>query len=746
MACPDENEIVAFAGGGLQPDRMRLIETHIDTCPDCAALVSDAAAAVDDRSPSTDAPTILGADGAIAIAPALGPALARGAALGRYVLLDLLATGGLGQVYTAYDPELDRRVAIKLLRPVRGDTRPDAEAQRWLLREAQAMAKLSHPNVVPVHDVGMFGDHVFIAMELVDGQTLTEWLRERERGWREVRDLMLGAGLGLIAAHDAGLVHRDFKPGNVLVGREGRVRVVDFGLARAVAGPRDRASPVSLQASSPRLLEEELTKTGVIIGTPAYMAAEQFTGRDIDPRADQFAFCVTMYYGVYGVRPFEGRDIVALREAVLAGDVIPPPTGKSVPAWFRRAILRGLRPDPADRFPSMRALLEALTKDRRQRRVQWVGLLFSAAAGAAVATVALWPEPTQTDRANVETIVEQARAAAARAHFIYPPTEDPELPSAYERVLELEAMQGSASELADAAATDLRHEFADTLVRLGDAYWDREGGAPFAADYYGAAVMFDPDAPRAAERMLLTPGQLASLEHKARTGEFSSAELAAAETLVALADDDDDARREKVRALARTPASVRGQLLALVGEPEPEHAPAVAEIAEAEPTDAEPIDIDVEADVSRPVSSKPIARVHTPKAEPDADEIASAKRDPAAAEEEVRLGRAALGQGRAQQAEEHFHRALHHDPRSAGAVAGLCDVHFERGQFTHAVRHCERAVRLAPKVAGHRLILGDAYLKVMRYADAQKSYEAAKSLGHARAQSRLEMLAKKLGK
>src|SRR5688572_10723759 len=225
--CPDENEIVAFAGGALQADRMRLIEAHIDTCPDCAALVSDAAVAVDDRSPSTDAPTMIGADGAIAVAPALGPALARGAALGRYVLLELLATGGLGQVYTAYDPELDRRVAIKLLRPVRGDTRPDAEAQRWLLREAQAMAKLSHPNVVPVHDVGMFGDHVFIAMELVDGQTLTEWLRERERSWREVRDLMLGAGLGLIAAHDAGLVHRDFKPGNVLVGRDGRVRVVD---------------------------------------------------------------------------------------------------------------------------------------------------------------------------------------------------------------------------------------------------------------------------------------------------------------------------------------------------------------------------------------------------------------------------------------------------------------------------------------------------------------------------------------
>jgi tetratricopeptide (TPR) repeat protein len=472
------------------------------------------------------------------------------------------------------------------------------------------------------------------------------------------------------------------------------------------------------------------------------MAPEQFAGGEVDPRADQFAFCVTLYRGVYGRRPFEGADFGALRAAVIAGDVVPPP-GKAAPAWLRRAILRGLRPDPADRHPSMRALLEACTRDRRQRRVQWVGIAVSAVLGAGVATIVLRPQPTDSDRATVETVVAEAKAAAARAAFIYPPPDDPEHATAYERVLELEAMTGPAAELADAAAAELRAEFAQTLVGLGDHYWDREGGAAFASDYYGAAVMFEPEAGRARERMMLTPGQLATLEAKARTSDFSAQELAAAELLAALAEEDEDARRTKVARLSPPPATVQHQLAALVGEPEavaaepappPKHPPSLPEPALAA-RDESP----------RRGATSPDNRRASESAPSSEGTVAAAKRDPTAADGEVRLGRAALAQGRAQQASEHFHRALHHDPRSAAAVSGLSEFHFERGEFTQAVRHAERAVRLAPKNAAYRLSLGDAYLKVMRYADAAKAYESAKSLGHAHAQSRLDRLHEKLG-
>ncbi len=319
------------------------------------------------------------------------PELPRISQVGRYVLLKQLGQGGMGVVFAAYDPDLDRKVALKLLRP---DARTDSEqARARLLREAQAMARVSHPHVIPIFDVGVWGQQVFLAMELIDGGTLSDWLKGAPRSWREVLEKFLGAGRGLLAAHEAGLVHRDFKPGNVLVSHAGRVSVTDFGLARQVGPSGAEPAPVAPRPAEleHRMLDVSLTEPGVVMGTPNYMSPEQFRGEDVDARSDQFSFCVSLYWALYRQRPFDpGRMRAALltesdtqppggaptKPEGLArrGAVIQePPRDVKVPAWIRQAVMRGLSVDPDARFPSMRELLEALSQERRQvRRRRWV--------------------------------------------------------------------------------------------------------------------------------------------------------------------------------------------------------------------------------------------------------------------------------------------------------------------------------------------------------------------------------------
>jgi eukaryotic-like serine/threonine-protein kinase len=312
------------------------------------------------------------------------PAFEIGTTLGRYVLLKELGRGGMAVVYVAYDPELDRRVALKLVRPRRDAKR--ASDQERLLREAQALARLSHPNVVHVYDVGIYDAHVYIAMELVAGQTFRAWLSETRRSWREVLDICMRAGHGLAAAHAAGLVHLDFKPSNVVLGEDGRVRVVDFGLARESRGGESGESgilqriPEIASASSTnletitgahRLLGEQLTECGTVIGTPGYIAPEQLRGESPDERADQFSFCVALWEGLFGQRPFVADDRRSIEQAVLAGRITPPPTDRRVPPWLRRIVERGLSVQAEDRFPGMTELLAALDRDpaRNRRRI-----------------------------------------------------------------------------------------------------------------------------------------------------------------------------------------------------------------------------------------------------------------------------------------------------------------------------------------------------------------------------------------
>ena len=345
----------------------------------------------------------------------------------RYVLLQEIGAGGIGRVYSAYDPELDRRIAVKFLHAYSADEQASAR----LLREAQAMAKLSHPNVVAVYDVGMLDRQVFIAMELVDGLPLSRWFRAEKRSWSAVRDVMLEAGKGVVAAHEAGLVHRDFKPANVLVGSDGRVRVLDFGLARRVQAQRDGEG---LASASNSTLDARLTATGAIMGTPAYMAPEQILGGDVGPAADQWAFCVALYEGLFGRRPFSGEDTVGLCRAITEGEPAPPPGGQALPSWLVRACMRGLAKQPRDRFASMQALLDALQHDRTRRRRSWAALALVgvlSAGGAAAAATWLAPVPTAAHRDAVEQLAIEARAAAARTYYVYPPPEEPQLRTAY---------------------------------------------------------------------------------------------------------------------------------------------------------------------------------------------------------------------------------------------------------------------------------------------------------------------------
>jgi len=356
-------------------------------------------------------------------APASGPlthegGLLKGATIGRFVVLSLIGRGGMGEVYAAYDPELDRKIAIKLLK-TRDAAAADGRAR--LLREAQAIARLSHPNVVVVYDVGTFGESVFIAMEFIEGNTIGYWLEAGKRGWREVLDVYVAAGRGLISAHAAGLVHRDFKPENVMITKSGQVRVMDFGLAReqvsgapsparqqAISGG-DLAAAMAdtfeagadpdataklgggpgaqalVTSPSGGYLGVKLTQTGAILGTPAYMAPEQFAGSSGDARTDQFSFCVALYEGLYRQRPFAGNNVIEVMANVVGGTISDPPDDARVPGWIRKVLLRGLRVAPADRHESMTALLAALARDPAVKRRRWVAVAAGLASLAAVA-------------------------------------------------------------------------------------------------------------------------------------------------------------------------------------------------------------------------------------------------------------------------------------------------------------------------------------------------------------------------
>ena len=314
--------------------------------------------------------------------------LARGATVGRYLVLERLGSGGMGIVYAAYDPELDRKIALKLLRPARKASGNKSREAR-MVREAKAIAKVSHPNVVAIYDVGVHDGHVFMAMEHLAGGTLTDWMAPgKKRTWREIVNMFIEIGHGLAGAHTEGLIHRDFKPDNVLLDKNGKPKIVDFGLVRlSAAGDledsgtalRDAGDEVSSATSiaafaalAPEMLAGPLTRTGALMGTPAYMAPEQYSGKRVDERSDQFAFCVTLYEALYGERPFAGDTVLALADSVMQGRAREPRRDSDVPGWLRRAVLRGIDVNPSKRFAQLDDLITVFANDPAKRTKMWM--------------------------------------------------------------------------------------------------------------------------------------------------------------------------------------------------------------------------------------------------------------------------------------------------------------------------------------------------------------------------------------
>ncbi|RME26131.1 MAG: serine/threonine protein kinase, partial [Deltaproteobacteria bacterium] len=274
---------------------------------------------------------------------------------GRYEIVGTIGKGGMGTVYCARDSSLDRKVAIKFQRPVSGEQDTFGGSA-----EATSLARLSHPNVVTVHETGRFEQHTYIVMEYVDGMTLAEWLRHGKRSLAEVVDMFLQAGRGLQAVHSAGLVHLDFKPANVLIGKNGIAKVVDFGLSLKSDTRGIGRAPASSSTDGAQVL-------GRIFGTPAYMAPEQILGEQVDARTDQFAFCVALFEAVHGRRPFEADTLEELLYEITRGRVNKA-QGRKVPSWLNGILDRGLSADPAERFPDMKTLVAELERGPRAAR------------------------------------------------------------------------------------------------------------------------------------------------------------------------------------------------------------------------------------------------------------------------------------------------------------------------------------------------------------------------------------------
>jgi tetratricopeptide (TPR) repeat protein/tRNA A-37 threonylcarbamoyl transferase component Bud32 len=353
-----------------------------------------------------------------------------GTEIDRFVVLDPIGSGGMGVVVSAHDTMLDRKVALKLLRADRYPAARATEGKARLLREARAMAKLAdHPHIITVHEVGLHADDIFIAMELVDGGTLRAWLEAKPRDWREFVQAYLAAGEGLAAAHRIGLVHRDFKPDNVLRGKDGRIRVTDFGL---VIGETLESSPELLALPPDERTPTMSTETGVLLGTPSYMAPEQHKHANVDARADQYAFCVSLYEALYGQRPFSGANVEELAKRVLSGEP-PTPPDRDVPGWLRELVLRGLSLDPDDRFTDMDELLSELRRDRRKiwRRV---ALVVGAAALVGGGAWLLWPAAPECTGGPTRLAGTWDDAARTRLRAAFDATKLPYAPEALERV------------------------------------------------------------------------------------------------------------------------------------------------------------------------------------------------------------------------------------------------------------------------------------------------------------------------
>ena len=420
--CGDDEELRKAAEELLAAQEK--IGSFLETPP--IAAVERFGKTVREASSEPDAMAVTSFGQTVILEDARGP-LARGATVGRYVVLDVIGSGGMGVVYAAYDPELDRRIAIKLMRAQAGLDTKGTDGKARLLREAQALARLSHPNVVAVHDVGTLGDEVFLAMEYMEGSTLRQWLAAETRQWREILRVFVQAGKGISAAHAASIVHRDFKPDNVLVAKNGRVCVLDFGLARrtVLEGVHPTEEGQALADASTRAggLAISMTRTGAFMGTPAYMSPEQLAGQLIDTRSDQYSFCSALYEAICGTAPYKGDNVRELLSAIREGRVSEPRKSSHAPAWLRQVLFRGLKANPDDRYPSMDLLLAKLERDPSRRRWRMLGasavvLLISATSWSSYRLAHQRSQACQGAQSKLAGIWDEARKKTVSTAFL----------------------------------------------------------------------------------------------------------------------------------------------------------------------------------------------------------------------------------------------------------------------------------------------------------------------------------------
>lgn len=630
--------------------------------------------------------------------------------IGRYPILKRLGKGGMGVVYAAYDDELDRRIAIKLL--IRRDEAQDQRARARIRREAQAMARLSDPSVVHVYEVGEWQGLTYVAMEYVRGETLKTWLRT-PRSLAERIDVLRQAAQGLVAAHQAGVVHRDFKPDNVMVDKRGRVRVLDFGLAQA---NDEEKIEQTLESIIPALIEKpgafrvELTQEGAVMGTPAYMSLEQHMGKPTTPATDQYSFCVVAYEVLYGIRPFIGANRVEIAISIFQNMLNPPSEGHGVPAAVYPLLLRGLAKDPGDRWPSMEALVDAmegaLGSQRRRRLVVVALVCLSIVLTVSLSIAMTRSRPVALEIDPFTEIARSAEMAAARARWVYPNAEQP-LDTALVWVQRLE------DDGREEDAQRLRQDFGRALLRLGDRYWEQANGRLVAEDFYLQALLFDESLVQAQERSDSTPEQRADMRARALAGELTTHELRKGDDLALIIEIENEGVDASV--IMKKLSEINDRFRAEVAEVDP-----APEVVQTPPSIAESVD-EPKVDVGPMEESQPL----------DSRKKAKAL---------VESGNRLRSQARPAEAKRKFKKALELDRRNAGAYAGLGMLHFDAGRYQDAARHLEKATKYKRRNNRYWLYLGDAYKRLKKKSEASQAYQKAKMLGNPVAVSRLSGL------
>jgi tetratricopeptide (TPR) repeat protein len=713
-----------------------------------------------------------------------------------FKIIRLVGEGGMGSVYEAEHVDIGRHVALKVLHP---EQCQNPAAVRMFRDEARAATRIGSKYIVEVLDFDELTDgRVMIVMELLDATTLEDALQQAPIDASRMFGILRQAAKGIGSAHAAGIVHRDIKPENIMLcNRDGRsdfVKIVDFGIST---------------------IREEFVSDGHVVGTPEYVSPEQAAGTDLDGRSDMYSLACTAYRAFAGRPPFQGQTLFDLLTQHLT--VKPKPLSAwrkqhGCPPQLEAVLIRALSKQPEDRYENMAdfeaALCEAqiaakvttawddlelpdVELSRRERllknmpgrlvppmprRTRYVlgGTLAAVLSASAAAFVVSRPEPppapVEVDQ-TVQRIVNAARAAGAKAYYVYPPVDDADHRTAYQRVLELEALEGDQAEAAQQQAATLRAEFAAALQRVGDWLYEQSGGKSFAVDYYVQALMFDPESSRR-DRVYVTAGELAEFRRKASEGGFTREELEAAQPLAEMqaamdppAVDASEAEAEPTKAekseteknrayrrLLRRKSKLLTAEKAEIDQALVEAGGTVDMLADADDSDAGPrtgvrnpdtVADEVAAQLAAAAETNERAESRS-KQPTDASTSTPRRADPAKVKELLKQASAAHRSGNRREAARLYRQVVDLDQSNDEALIALSDISFDAGNYRTAIRFGERAVRIAPRNGSYRVKLGDAYYKRVMLTEARAEYQRALEFSHPDAARKLAKVEAKL--